>query len=78
MGAGTTDILQLHTNQALEAHMTGSLDQSQIDPPSETNTAAGRYDKLIEGGIATRFVRAGREIRADVPSGGQLPSAQRN
>jgi hypothetical protein len=25
--------------------MTGYLDQSQIDPPSETNTAAGRYDK---------------------------------
>ena len=44
--------------------MTGYLDQSQIDPPSETNTAA-RYDKLIEGGITTRFVKG----RSGNPSG---------
>jgi hypothetical protein len=37
--------------------MTNSFDEYLIDPPSETETAAGRYDKLLEAGMATRFVK---------------------
>jgi hypothetical protein len=36
--------------------MTDSLDESQIDLSSESKSAAGRYDKLHEAGMATRFV----------------------
>jgi hypothetical protein len=36
--------------------MTDSFDQSQIELPSESKSA-GRYDKLHEGGMATRFVK---------------------
>jgi Family of unknown function (DUF5681) len=36
--------------------MTDSFDESQIDLPSESKSA-GRYDKLHEGGMATRFVK---------------------
>jgi hypothetical protein len=32
-------------------------DKSHIDPPSETKSATGRYDKLQEAGMATRFVK---------------------
>jgi hypothetical protein len=37
--------------------MTDSFDEYLIDPPLETETAAGRYDKLQEAGMATRFVK---------------------
>jgi hypothetical protein len=37
--------------------MTDSFDEYLIDLPSETETAAGRYDKLHEAGMATRFVK---------------------
>jgi hypothetical protein len=37
--------------------MTDSFDESQIDLPSETKPASGRYDKLHEAGMATRFVK---------------------
>jgi hypothetical protein len=36
--------------------MTDTFEKSRIDKPSDT-FAAGRYDKLIEGGMATRFVK---------------------
>jgi hypothetical protein len=36
--------------------MTDSFDESQIELPSESKSA-GRYDKLHEGGMATRFVK---------------------
>ena len=36
--------------------MTDSFDEYQIDLPSESKSA-GRYDKLHEGGMATRFVK---------------------
>ena len=36
--------------------MTDSFDESQIELPSESK-CAGRYDKLHEGGMATRFVK---------------------
>jgi Family of unknown function (DUF5681) len=36
--------------------MTDSFDESQIDLASESKSA-GRYDKLHEGGMATRFVK---------------------
>ncbi len=36
--------------------MTASFDKSQIDPPSDSNPAAGRYDRLQEAGMATWFV----------------------
>ena len=37
--------------------MTDSFDEYLIDLPSETETAAGRYDKLLEAGMETRFVK---------------------
>ncbi len=37
--------------------MTDSFVESQIDLPSETKSVAGRYDKLLEAGMATRFVK---------------------
>jgi hypothetical protein len=37
--------------------MTGPFDEYLIDLPSETETVAGRYDKLLEAGMATRFVK---------------------
>jgi hypothetical protein len=37
--------------------MTDSFDKSQINHPSEAESAAGRYDKLQEAGMATRFVK---------------------
>jgi len=37
--------------------MTDSFDESQIDLPSESKSAAGRHDKLQEAGLATRFVK---------------------
>jgi hypothetical protein len=37
--------------------MTDSFEESQIDLPSESKSAAGQYDKLHEGGMATRFVK---------------------
>jgi len=37
--------------------MTDSFKASQIDLPSESKSAAGRYDKLHEAGMATRFVK---------------------
>jgi hypothetical protein len=37
--------------------MTDSFDECLINLPSETETAAGRYDKLLEAGMATRFVK---------------------
>jgi len=37
--------------------MTDSFDKSQIDLPSESKPPAGRYDKLQEAGMATRFVK---------------------
>jgi hypothetical protein len=37
--------------------MTDSLDESQIAPPSESKSPVGRYDKLREAGMATRFVK---------------------
>jgi hypothetical protein len=37
--------------------MTDSFDKSKIDPPSVSNPAAGRCDKLQEAGMATRFVK---------------------
>jgi hypothetical protein len=37
--------------------MTDSFDKSKIDLPSVSNPAAGRYDKLQEAGMATRFVK---------------------
>jgi hypothetical protein len=37
--------------------MTDPFDNSQIDLPLETKAAVGRYDKLQEGGMATRFVK---------------------
>jgi hypothetical protein len=37
--------------------MTDSFDEYLIDLPSETETAAGRYAKLHEAGMATRFVK---------------------
>jgi hypothetical protein len=36
--------------------MTDSFDESQIDLPPESRSA-GQYDKLHEGGMATRFVK---------------------
>jgi Family of unknown function (DUF5681) len=45
--------------------MTDPFDNSQIDLPLETKAAAGRYDKLHEGGMATRFVKG----RSGNPSG---------
>ena len=36
--------------------MTDTFEKSRIDKPSDT-FAAGRYDRLIEGGMATRFVK---------------------
>ena len=36
--------------------MTDTFEKSRIDKPSDT-FAAGRYDELIEGGMATRFVK---------------------
>ena len=36
--------------------MTATFEKSRIDMPSDP-FAAGRYDKLIEGGLATRFVK---------------------
>jgi hypothetical protein len=52
--------------------MTDSFDECLINLPSETETAAGRYDKLLEAGMATRFVKGTSATQADVPSGGQL------
>ena len=37
--------------------MADSFDEYLIDLPSETETPAGRYDKLLEAGMATRFVK---------------------
>jgi hypothetical protein len=37
--------------------MTDSFDETKIDIPSESKSAAGRYDKLHEGGMWTRFVK---------------------
>ena len=36
--------------------MTDTFEKSRIDKPSDT-FAAGRYDKLLEAGMATRFVK---------------------
>jgi hypothetical protein len=36
--------------------MTDSFDESQIDLPPESRSA-GQYDKLLEAGMATRFVK---------------------
>ena len=37
--------------------MTDSFDEYLIDPPSESKSTAGRYEKLQEAGMATRFVK---------------------
>ena len=37
--------------------MTDSFDEYQIDLSSEAKSTPGRYDKLIEAGMATRFVK---------------------
>src|SRR5438477_145650 len=37
--------------------MTDSFDVIQTDPPSESSSAAGRYNKLQGAGMATRFVK---------------------
>jgi hypothetical protein len=37
--------------------MADSFDEYLIDLPSESKAAAGRYDKLQEAGVATRFVK---------------------
>ena len=37
--------------------MAESFDEYLIDLPSESKSAAGRYDKLQEAGMATRFVK---------------------
>jgi hypothetical protein len=37
--------------------MTDSFEDSQIALPSESESAVGRYDKLWEAGMATRFVK---------------------
>jgi hypothetical protein len=37
--------------------MTDSFDEYQIDLPSATKSVAGRYDKLLKAGMATRFVK---------------------
>lgn len=37
--------------------MTDSFDKYLIDLPSESKFPVGRYDKLHEAGIATRFVK---------------------
>jgi hypothetical protein len=37
--------------------MTDSFEESQIDLPSESTSAVGRYDNLHEAGMATRFVK---------------------
>jgi hypothetical protein len=48
--------------------MTDSFDEYLIDLLSESKATARQYDKLLEGGMATRFVK---EMRADGPSDGQ-------
>jgi hypothetical protein len=37
--------------------MTDSFHDFQVDSPSEPLSAAGRYDKLQQAGMATRFVK---------------------
>ena len=37
--------------------MTDSFDKSQIELPSDSRSTGGRYDKLLEAGMATRFVK---------------------
>jgi len=37
--------------------MIDSFDEYQIDLSSATKSVTGRYDKLLEAGMATRFVK---------------------
>jgi hypothetical protein len=37
--------------------MIDSFDEYQIDLPSESKSPVGRYDKLHDAGMATRFVK---------------------
>jgi hypothetical protein len=39
--------------------MNDPSDESHINPPSHSTTRVGRYDKLQEGGKATRFIKGG-------------------
>jgi len=51
--------------------MTDTFEKSRIDMPSDP-FAAGRYDKLLEAGMATRFVKGASGNPADVPSARRL------
>jgi len=37
--------------------VTDSFDKSKIELPSDTKSTGGRYDKLLDAGMATRFVK---------------------
>jgi hypothetical protein len=50
-------ILESYPKPTFGAAMTDSFNEPQIDLPSDSKSAAGRYDKLHEGGMATRFVK---------------------
>jgi hypothetical protein len=50
--------------------MADSFDESLIDLLSESKSAAGRYDKLQEAGMATRFVKGTSGNRTDAPRDG--------
>ncbi len=56
--------------------MTDTFEEHLIDRLlSESKSPARSYDKLIEAGTATRFVKGHRETRADAPGSGRLRRA---
>jgi len=67
-----TLILVSSTQSNSGAIMTDPIDDILLDWPLQPKSAAGRYDRLQEAGMATRFVKAHREILADVPGSGPL------
>ena len=50
--------------------MTNSFDEYQ-HPPAASQSPAGRYDKLHDAGMATRFVKGTSGNPSDVPSAGR-------
>jgi hypothetical protein len=54
---GNVDISKLHPTFIWSLKMADPLDDFDIDLPSHSKSAAGRYDKLHEAGMATRFVK---------------------